>query len=323
MNKIWKGALAGALCSIGAFSSPAMAQNAYPDRPITIIVPFAAGGTSDILSRLFGQKLTEILGQDVIVDNRPGAASTLGTDILARSEPDGYTIQVISAIAHNTSAIMTPDVQYDPVESFTAIGGIGWAPYLLIANPDFGADYAEVIAKLKADPGKYDYASSGLGSAPHLVMEVFEREAGVELEHIPYGGGAPALNDVVAGTVPLIFENVAAIELLRAGQVRGLVITGQERSPLFPDVPTFTEVGLPSFDITAPWGVIGPAGIPDDVVAVLEGALEQAVADPEFVKVLNDYSITAEASTSEEFGAKIAEQAALWREVIEAAGLLP
>lgn len=298
-------------------------QAAFPDKPITLVVPFAPGGGSDILGRIVGQKMSEILGGEVVVENKPGAAGTLGTDSVARSVADGYTILLINTIAHSAAAVITPDVQYDPAKSFRAVGAIGDTQYLLIENPQFAPDYAGALTKLKADPGKYNFASSGIGSAPHLVMQLFMRDTGVNIEHIPYGGSGPALNDVVAGTVPLIFENVAATELIKAGQLKALATTGSTRQSIFPDVPTFTEVGLKDFDIAAHWGLIAPAAVPDDVINTLNAALSKAIQDPKVMASLQAQGIQAKPETAAEYNTLLISEAKRWAGVVHDANLAP
>ena len=298
-------------------------QAAFPDKPITLVVPFAPGGGSDILGRIVGQKMSEIFGGEVVVENKPGAAGTLGTDSVARSAADGYTILLINTIAHSAAAVITPDVQYDPAKSFRAVGAIGDTQYLLIENPQFATDYASAVTKLKADPGKYNFASSGIGSAPHLVMQLFMRETGVDMLHIPYGGSGPALNDVVAGTVPLIFENVAATELIKAGQLKALATTGSARQYIFPDVPTFAEVGLKDFDIAAHWGLIAPAAVPDDVINTLNAALSKAIQDPKVMASLQAQGIQAKPDSAAEYNALLTSEAKRWAGVVHDAKLAP
>lgn len=299
------------------------AEAAFPDKPITLVVPFAPGGGSDILGRIVGQKMSEILGGEVVVENKPGAAGTLGSDVVSRAAPDGYTILLINTIAHSAAAVITPDVQYDPAKSFTAIGAIGDTQYLLIENPKFAPDYAAAVAKLKAEPGAYNFASSGIGGAPHLVMQLFMKETGVEMQHIPYGGSGPALNDVVSGTVPLIFENVAATELIKAGQLKALATTGDARQSIFPDVPTFTEVGLKDFDIAAHWGLIAPAGVPDDAITALNDALSKALQDPKVAASLASQGIQPKPGSAGDYNALLATEAARWAGVAKDANLLP
>lgn len=306
-----------------AVATAGMAHAAFPDKPITLVVPFAPGGGSDILGRIVGQKMSEILGGEVVVENKPGAAGTLGTDVVSRAAEDGYTILLINTIAHSAAAVITPDVQYDPAKSFTAVGAIGDTQYLLIENPKFAPDYASAVAKLKAEPGAYNFASSGIGSAPHLVMQLFMKETGVEMQHIPYGGSGPALNDVVAGTVPLIFENVAATELIKAGQLRALATTGDARQSIFPDVPTFGEVGLRDFDIAAHWGLIAPKGVPDDVINTLNGALSKALQDPKVAASLAAQGIEPKPGSAADYNQLLGTEAVRWAGVAKDAKLTP
>jgi tripartite-type tricarboxylate transporter receptor subunit TctC len=242
---------------------------------------------------------------------------------VSRSAPDGYTMLLINTIAHSAAAIITPDVQYNSVDNFTAVGAIGDTQYMLIENPNFAPDYAAAIEKIKASPGTYNFASSGIGSAPHLVMELFMAKAGLDMVHIPYGGSGPALNDVVAGTVPLMFENVAAVELIKAGQLKALATTGDARQETFPDVPTFTEVGLKDFDIAAHWGLIAPAGVPADVIETLNSALNKALQDPNVAQSLTTQGIAAKPGSADDYNKLLASEATRWKGVIEDAGIHP
>lgn len=323
MKLQFKSALAVTAIAAALMVSASSAMAAFPERAITLVVPFSPGGGSDILGRLVGQKMSEFLGQEVVVDNRPGAAGTLGTDAVSRADPDGYTMLLINTIAHSAAAIITPEVQYSSVDNFTAVGAIGDTQYMLIENPDFAPDYAAAIEKIKASPGTYNFASSGIGSAPHLVMELFMAKAGLDMVHIPYGGSGPALNDVVAGTVPLMFENVAAVELIKAGQLKALATTGDERQETFPDVPTFTEVGLKDFDIAAHWGLIAPAGVSADIIETLNSALNKALQDPEIAKSLATQGIAAKPGPAEDYNKLLASEATRWKGVIEDAGIHP
>ena len=323
MRLQWKTLLRMAALATALAVTTGGVQAAFPDKPITLVGPFAPGGGSDILGRIVGQKMSEILGGEVVVENKPRAAGTLGTDSVARSAADGYTILLINTIAHSAAAVITPDVQYDPAKSFRAVGAIGDTQYLLIENPQFAPDYAGAVSKLKADPGKYNFASSGIGSAPHLVMQLFMQNTGVNIEHIPYGGSGPALNDVVAGTVPLIFENVAATELIKAGQLKALATTGSTRQSIFPDVPTFTEVGLKDFDIAAHWGLIAPSAVPDDVINTLNAALSKAIQDPKVMASLQAQGIQAKPETAAEYNALLVSEAKRWAGVVHDANLAP
>lgn len=321
MTNRWKTVLGLAAMAVAVVAGANAAKAAFPDKPITLVVPFAPGGGSDILGRLVGQKMSEFLGQQVVVENKPGAAGTLGSDAVARAKPDGYTMLLINTIAHSAAAVITPDVQYNPAKSFAGVGAIGDTQYLLIENPGFAPDYAAALAKIKAQAGAFNYASSGIGGAPHLVMELFMKETGAQMQHVPYGGSGPALNDVVAGTVPLIFENVAAIELIKAGKLKALATTGAERQKIFPDVPTFTEVGLKQFDIAAHWGLVAPAGVPADVLTKLNDALNKALQDPKLAASLVGQSIQPKPGPAADYNALLGVEATRWATVAKDAKL--
>ena len=266
-------------CTAALFCIPAQAQ-AFPDRFVKLVVPFAPGGATDVLGRILGKRMGEILGQPIVVENHPGAGGTVGTEFVARAPADGYTLLLVNAIPHTASRRLYPALKYDPVKSFTPIGALGYNRYILVVGNDVPAkDYASFVALAKATPGKLNFASAGMGSAPHLAMELWLRAAGVDLVHVPYQGSGPAMTDLAGGRVQAAMDNVAAMPLIKSGKLRALAITGAKRAAALPDVPTFAEVGLADFDVTGTWGLVAPAGVPADRVAILSEALAKAVQD--------------------------------------------
>ncbi|GAB2900744.1 tripartite tricarboxylate transporter substrate binding protein [Paraburkholderia jirisanensis] len=286
---------------------------AFPSRQIRLIVPFAPGGASDVIARIIGKKLTQVLGQPVVVFNRPGAGGTIGVDFTARAPADGYTITLVNAIQQTTSKEMYPNLTYDPVKSFRPLATIGSVHYVLVVNPSFPAkDYASFVNTVKGQPGKYSYASPGIGSAPNLVMEQFKQAAGLNIVHVPYLGSGPALNDVIANHVPVSMDNVAAIPLIKSGMLRAIATTGDTRSPALPDVPTFAQAGLGSFNVAGVWGFLAPAGIPDEAAATLNNAIRTALQDPQVKQGLANQGLDPAYGSADQFGATLAAETTRW-----------
>ena len=312
-------AAAGAILAIAC---SAAAQN-FPDRHITLVVPFPPGGATDVVGRVVGKKMSELLGQPIVVENRGGAGGTVGIDYVSRQPPDGHTVVFVNALPHTAAKSLYP-LKYDPVTSFTPIGSVGTVSYVLVVNPSFPAPTLDAFIKAaRAAPGKYNFASSGVASAPHLAMEVFLRAADVKLVHVPYQGSGPAMTVVVAGDVQAALDNVAAIPLIKGGKLRALAQTGTTRSPFLPDVPTFAEAGLPQFDVTGNWGLLAPAGVPARTVAILSDALARAVNDPTVRETLLAQGITPESGTAQQFAAMLASESAKWTKLIEQANIKP
>lgn len=304
-------------------ASAAQAQN-FPDRPITLVVPFPPGGATDVVGRVVGKKMAEFLSQPIVVENRGGAGGTVGIGYVSRQPADGYTIVFVNALPHTASKSLYGNLKYDPVTSFTPIGSLGTVSYVLVVNPQFPAQTLDAFIKAaRAAPGKYNYASSGVASAPHLAMEVFVRAAGVNLVHVPYQGSGPAMTGVVAGDVQAALDNVAAVPLIRSGKLRALAQTGTARSAALPDVPTFAEAGLPQFDVTGRWGLLAPAGVPPKVVAILSDALARAVNDPGVRETLLAQGITPESGSAQQFAFVLASESVKWTRLIEQANIKP
>ena len=264
------------LCAFPVWAFAAQPAADYPDKFIRMIVPYAPGGSSDVLARTLGQKLGESLGQTFVIDNRPGAGSMLGTEVAARANPDGYTL-ILSDMPHTINPSIHAKVPYDPVKDFTPITLIGVAPMFLFANPSFkAADVKEFIALAKAQPGQIAIASGGTGATTHLAAELLQSYAGIKLNHVPYKGAGPAMTDVVAGQVPVTFTTMAtAAPFVKAGRVRILGVTSAKRLAAFPSVPTFSESGVPMI-FEHWWGIMGPAGVPKPIVDALHAEIARA-----------------------------------------------
>ena len=311
------------ICVLHAFAIAAHAQN-FPDRHITLVVPFPPGGATDAVGRIVGKKMSEVLGQPIVVENRGGAGGTVGIDYVSRQPADGYTIVFVNALPHTASKSLYGNLKYDPVGSFTPIGSLGTVSYVLVVNPQFPAPTLDAFIKAaRAAPNKYNYASSGVASAPHLAMEVFVRAADVSLVHVPYQGSGPAMTGVLAGDVHAALDNVAAVPLIKGGKLRALAQTGTARSASLPDVPTFAEAGLPQFDVIGRWGLLAPSGVPPRTVAILGDALARAVNDPSVRETLLAQGITPESGSAQQFAAVLASESVKWSRLIEQANIKP
>ncbi len=309
-----------ALCAILLALPFAAGAQAFPDHPLKLVVPFPPGGATDTLGRILAKRMGEILNQPFVVENKPGAGGTIGTEFVARQPADGYTVLLVNAIPHTASRKLYPELKYDPIKSFTPIGAMGTLRYILAINNEVAAkDYAQFAALAKSQPGKLNYASAGVGSTPHLAMELYKRAAGVDIVHVPYQGSGPGITDLLGGRVQVIIENVPLVPLIKSGKVRALAITGKTRSANFPDVPTFAEVGLASFELSGTWGLIAPAGVPADRVAILSNALAEAVKDPAVRDALVAQGIDPEPASGAEYGAVLARESDKWSKVIDEA----
>lgn len=266
-----------------SLAGAAAAQGNYPDRPVRLIVPFPPGGTSDVVGRIFAEALGKQLGQPVVVENRGGAGGTVGTRAVASAAPDGYTLLLGTSSTNGTNSAVYQNLPYDAVKDFTPVTQIIRVPGVIVVNKDFPAkDYKQFYALVKAAPGKYSYASSGNGGATHMAMEYYKSLSGLDMMHVPYRGTGPALNDVIAGQVPILWDTAASsMAHIQSGNLRAIVVAAKARLPQLPDVPTFAEVGLPDYDAEMWNGLLAPAGLPKDVLAKLNDASRKALADPD------------------------------------------
>ena len=304
-------------------AAPALAQT-YPTKFIRFIVPYAPGGSSDVLARTLGQKLGDSLGQTFVIDNRPGAGSMIGTDVAAKATPDGYTI-ILSDMPHTINPSIHAKVPYDPVKDFAPITVVGVSPMFLFANPSFGAhNLKDLIALAKAQPGKISIASGGTGATTPLAAELLQSHAGIRLTHVPYKGAGPAITDVVAGQVPITFTSMAtAAPFAKSGRLRILGVTSAKRLASFPDVPTFEESGVRGLVFEHWWGVMAPARTPRPIVDRLHAEIVKAVNAPDVRDRFAALAVEPRTSTPEQFRALLESDIKRWAKVVQAAGIKP
>lgn len=293
---------------------------AWPEKSVNIVVPFPPGGSTDTIARAMAQHMGEKLGQAFVVDNRPGATGTIGATAVKRAAPDGYTLLVASLGPYVIAPHLVKNVPYDAVKDFDYLSLPVQAPNVLVASPAQKArTLAEVVAALKAQPGKISFASSGNGSSDHLSAELFWQQSGTTGVHVPYKGGAPAINDLLGGQVDFSFQNVnAVLPHIRAGKLTAIAVTGDKRSPVLPDVPTLAEAGVKGAEIYSWQGMAAPKGLPADVKKKLADAAIQAINEPTLKKRLTDQGMEIVANTPEEFTAFQAREYARWETLIEA-----
>ncbi|MGG7577773.1 Bug family tripartite tricarboxylate transporter substrate binding protein [Rhizobium sp. Nf11,1] len=295
----------------------------FPERAITMVVPFAAGGSTDVVARIVAQKMSEDLGQQVIVQNVAGAGGNLGAGNVARAEPDGYTILMGTVATHALNPLILKSTPYDPEKDFAPVSLLVVVPNVLVVNPELPAKTVqELVALLKAEPDKYSYASSGNGTPLHLSGELFKSMAGVSMQHIPYKGAGPALNDVIGNQVPIMFDNLpSSSSHIKAGTLRALAVTTAERAPSFPDVPTIAESGIPGYE-TYTWNALfAPANTPGEVVTRLNASANKALKDPAVAERMKEFSATIVGSTPEELAAHVKAELAKWGPVVKGANI--
>ena len=298
----------------------AQAQN-WPDRPIKIVVPFGPGGFTDVAARILQKELGASLGQPVIIENKPGAGSTIGTAEVANAKPDGYTLAMIST-THVISPHLYKQMPYDPIKGFTPVMKLAEGPYVLVVHPSLPAkNVAELIALARAQPGTIDYASSGNGSAQHLVGALFNSSAGVKLNHVPYKGSNQAMNDVIAGNVKVSFVGVPnALPNLANGKLRALGVSTAKRYAELPEVPTIAESGVAGYDATVWLGLLAPAGTPREVVQKINAEIGKVLSTPEARKLMASAGVDVSVAGSEEFGRLLASELDRWGKVVRETG---
>ena len=301
------------------------AQAAYPNKPITFICPYSAAGNSDQRSRQFGRFMPTALGQPVIVDNKPGAGGNIGTEIIARAKPDGYTIGMGNFAPLSVNIHMFAKMGFDPIKDLTPICLIERGPLVLMvpANSPFKS-VKDIMAKAKAEPGKLSFASGGLGGSHHLSGEMFKLLAGLNMTHVPYKGGAPATTDLMGGQVDMMFEQMyAAAPSIRSGKLRALAITSKKRSPLFPEIPTMIEAGVPDFEVLNWQGLVGPAGMPPAIVALLNDVTNKALLDPVINEQMLKQGNELGGGKPEAFTSLIASESLRWGKIVKANNIKP
>jgi len=308
--------------ALGAIVLPAQAQDKWPSKPITYVVPFPAGGTTDILARLIGQKLGPALGTTVIIDNRPGAGGNIGSELVARAAPDGYTIMGGTISSHSINASLYK-LSYDPLKSFAPITLIGTNANVLVVNPASPVhSVKELIAAAKAKPGSLSFASAGNGTSQHLSAELFKTMTGIDMVHIPYKGSAPAIQDVIGGQVPLMFDTtVVAGPFIQSGKVRPLAVTSAKRVATLPDVPTMAEAGVPGYEVVSWQAMFAPAGTPPAIVQRLQTEVAAILKQPDVQERLAKLGVDPSGMAPQQLAEFQAAEIAKWAKVVKAANV--
>ena len=299
------------------------AHAAYPERPVTVIVPFPPGGSSDSTARTVQAKLSEKLGQVIVVDNKPGANSAIGATVTAKAKPDGYTMLVGSIGTFAINPVLYKDLQYDPRRDYDLLTVAVRTPNALVTRPDFPANTVqELVAYLKRNPDKVSFASSGTGSSDHLTAALFWQKTGTSGIHVPYKGGGPAQADLMGGNADISFQNLGGVaNHVRAGKMKLLALTSEKREPAFPNVPTMAEAGVSGVEVYSWQAFVAPKGLPADVMAKLQSALVSTLKDPEVVKRFNDVGFEVVGNSSAEFGMFLNAELARWKGVVDAGNI--
>ncbi len=315
--------LAVAAAVFPAFALPCLAQaQAFPSRQVTIVVPYQPGGTNDIIARTLAPKLSDLLGHPVVVENKPGAGGNLGATLVAKSKPDGHTLLMAPVSVLSINRWLYKDQGFDADKEIAPIVNAGSVPNMLLVHPSVPvSSLRDLIALAKAKPNAINFASMGTGTTGHLCGEMFKMAVSVQATHVPYKGSAPALQDLLAGTVQMMFDNLpTALPRAKSGQLKGLAVTSAKRNPLAPEIPTMDEAGVPGYEATAWFGVVGPAGIPKPVVERLNAEFVKALRDAQNTQRLESQGLAIIADTPEQFGAYISAEAQKWRKVVVASG---
>ena len=314
--------LCGLVLALVLHTPEAGAQSGhYPDRPIKVLVGFSAGGGTDVAARILAQKMTDGLGQSVVIENRPGVSGMIAGEAVARSAPDGYTLMVGSQTTFAVAPLLYRKVAIDPPRDFAGIALAGASPLVLVVHPSVRAQSVkDVIALAKASPGTINFGSGGLGTTPHMAGELFAITAGIKMQHVAYRGEAPAINDLIGGQLHLIFANLSAvIGNVRAGSLRALAVTSAERSAAAPEIPTIAEAALPGFEASTWFGLVAPAATPRDIVARLNGEVQRVFAQADTKQRFADIGMTIAESTPDALDGLIKAEIAKWSKVIKEA----
>ncbi len=324
MPRTSRRAVLAALAAAPLMRADSSEAQVFPSRPVRIVIPFGPGGGTDNLIRTIEQQVAQRLSQPLVIENRPGAASTIGTDQVARAEPDGHTVLAVDS-SFNINPALLPSLPYDSVRGFAPVSLLASGPVILVVHPSVQArTLQEFITLAKSSPGRIGYASGGNGSGPHLAGELLKMEAGIDLQHIPYRGTGAAMADLLGGHVLAAFNGVSATKTaIESGQLRPLAVTGNARSPTLPDVPTFAEAGLPGVDASSYWGVLAPAGVPPARLQILSRAFAEAVKVPELQPRLQQMGFVTMGTDGPAYGRLIAAEMAKWERVIRAGNIKP
>ena len=319
MTRLLTSFVVGLALSGGVWSAPAVA---YPIRPVTLVLGFAPGGPSDVMARIFAKQFEQALGQQVIIENRSGAGGNLAGEMVARAAPDGHMLLLANSGILSANASLYKRTGFDAIRDFTPITLVGAQANVLVVHPAVPAkSLSELIARAKANPGKINYASGGIGSSPHLAAELLKKEAKINIAHVPYKGTGLAMKDLVAGYVQMMFPSVSPVkEEIESGKLRALAVTTLKRTALLPNVPSVAELAIPSFEATAWHALVGPAKLPKDVVATIHRAMHETLKDPMVSKQLTEAGLDIMPTTPEELAAYIKAEIAKWSAIIKTSG---
>jgi len=322
-NKLMSGVVAASVAAFTAIgvSTPATAAEDYPNKPIRMLVGFSAGGTTDVAARILAKEIGDTLGETVIVENRPGAGSNIASEAVSRAKPDGYTIYMV-AVTAAINQTLYKNLRFDLTQDFTPIAAGVAVPNVLVVNPEVPVNSVqELVEYAKANPGKLNFASSGSGTSIHMAGELFKQLNDIDVQHIPYKGSAPAMSDLIGGQVDYMFDNMpSAWPHAQGGALRALAVTTAERSDAAPDLPTMQESGFETFDVSSWFGIIGPKGIPEDIVNKLNQAVQVALDNPDVQKNLAELGAVPVKGTPAEFGEFLNNEVESWAEVVKGSG---